>query len=354
MKKLIFPLFLLIILFFSSPSFSQTDTNFVLFEGSTGTWCQWCPCGHVILEQILQAYPKTLALEYHGPVGNDPYATNDTYAMITSLGLNAYPTATIGRRTGQISRSAWFSWVMAQSVYTPGVRMSWSKTYNPGTRQLTVNLSFTALSNLVGNYYVNYVMTESNLIYSQSGNSSCTGGSNYVHNHVVRAMINGTTGDLLNSGGTWNNGVVITKTLNYTVPAGWAIDNCEFGAFVYMQGSPLNSAATVQQTKKQMATQNTTGIQNYTEFTNNYFLNQNYPNPFNPTTYIKFSIPKNEHVTFKIYDILGNLVSTYCDQDLKAGIYNVEFDGTNLPSGTYFYKIIAGSFTETKRMMLVK
>lgn len=83
-------------------------------------------------------------------------------------------------------------------------------------------------------------------------------------------------------------------------------------------------------------------------------LSQNYPNPFNPSTKINFSIPKAGFVTLKVYDMLGREVKTLVSDQLTAGEYVSEFDGALLSSGTYFYRIQAGDFVETKRMVLVK
>jgi len=83
-------------------------------------------------------------------------------------------------------------------------------------------------------------------------------------------------------------------------------------------------------------------------------LSQNYPNPFNPLTKINFSIPKSTKVVMQVYDILGKLVKTLVNDFKEAGSHNVSFDGTGLASGVYFYRIEAGSFIESKKMVLVK
>jgi len=85
-----------------------------------------------------------------------------------------------------------------------------------------------------------------------------------------------------------------------------------------------------------------------------YKLEQNYPNPFNPTTKIIFSIPKASYVEMKIYDITGKEVSTLVSDPYQAGTYSVEFNASKLASGVYFYKIVAGSFSMTKKMILIK
>ena len=85
-----------------------------------------------------------------------------------------------------------------------------------------------------------------------------------------------------------------------------------------------------------------------------YTLEQNYPNPFNPTTKIEYSIPKTSFVTLKVYDMLGREVATLVNEDKSVGIYTVNFDGSNLSSGIYFYQLKSGSFFETKKLILLR
>jgi hypothetical protein len=85
-----------------------------------------------------------------------------------------------------------------------------------------------------------------------------------------------------------------------------------------------------------------------------YRLEQNYPNPFNPTTNIRYSIPQSSFVTLTVFDMVGREVATLVNQEQSAGTYVADFDATNLANGTYFYKIQAGSFSETHKMMVLK
>ena len=92
---------------------------------------------------------------------------------------------------------------------------------------------------------------------------------------------------------------------------------------------------------------------------NNFYLYSNYPNPFNPITKIKFEIPLNKGglkgiVSLKVYDLLGKEVTTLVNEQLQPGSYEVTFDGSNLPSGVYFYKLTAGNYTETMKMLMIK
>lgn len=85
-----------------------------------------------------------------------------------------------------------------------------------------------------------------------------------------------------------------------------------------------------------------------------FALYPNYPNPFNPTTTIKFSIPNPQFVTLKVFDILGREVTTLVNEEKLPGNYEIQFDGSNLPSGVYFYRLQAGSFSDTKKFILLK
>jgi Secretion system C-terminal sorting domain len=83
-------------------------------------------------------------------------------------------------------------------------------------------------------------------------------------------------------------------------------------------------------------------------------LFQNYPNPFNPVTTINYSIPQPGYVSLKVYDELGRKVAILVDGNKEAGNYEVQFDGSALASGIYFYKIQAGNFQQVKKLILLK
>jgi hypothetical protein len=85
-----------------------------------------------------------------------------------------------------------------------------------------------------------------------------------------------------------------------------------------------------------------------------YVLEQNYPNPFNPTTRITFCIPGNKFVTIKIFDLLGREIAMVINEQKPAGIYSIDWNAVGFPSGVYFYRLQAGSFTETKKLVLLR
>ncbi|MGA2668957.1 MAG: T9SS type A sorting domain-containing protein [Ignavibacteria bacterium] len=85
-----------------------------------------------------------------------------------------------------------------------------------------------------------------------------------------------------------------------------------------------------------------------------FSLSQNFPNPFNPSTEIKFDIAKLSNVKLNIYNVLGEKIALLVDQNLPAGSYSVNWDASEMPSGVYFYKIYAGDFSATKKLILIK
>ena len=83
-------------------------------------------------------------------------------------------------------------------------------------------------------------------------------------------------------------------------------------------------------------------------------LEQNYPNPFNPSTRIQYQVSGVSHVTLKVYDVLGNEIETLVDEEKPVGVYQVNWNASQMPSGVYFYQVNSGSTTDIKKMILIK
>jgi hypothetical protein len=96
------------------------------------------------------------------------------------------------------------------------------------------------------------------------------------------------------------------------------------------------------------------GILSNRNIAEGFKLEQNYPNPFNPSTVINFTIGKSTHLSLEVYDITGKLIEMPINQYMNNGNYSIQFNGQNLPSGVYYYKIEAGDRTDTKKMVLIK
>ncbi|MBI5021983.1 MAG: T9SS type A sorting domain-containing protein [Ignavibacteriales bacterium] len=91
-----------------------------------------------------------------------------------------------------------------------------------------------------------------------------------------------------------------------------------------------------------------------TDESRRFGLSQNYPNPFNPLTVIRYQLPISGWVTMKVYDVIGRDVVTLVNEFKKIGSYEVKYDGTKLPAGVYFYRLISGNYSKTKKLVLLK
>jgi photosystem II stability/assembly factor-like uncharacterized protein len=147
---------------------------------------------------------------------------------------------------------------------------------------------------------------------------------------VYRSTDDGANWTAINSG--LNNDSVVSIAIN---PSGTIFTVTESGLF--------------------RSVQSTTSVRELSaDAPGSFELNQNYPNPFNPSTTISFSIPTSEFVTLKVFDVLGSEVATLVNEEKQNGVYEVDFSASNLPSGVYLYKLQAGNFIETKKLMLLK
>ncbi len=115
-------------------------------------------------------------------------------------------------------------------------------------------------------------------------------------------------------------------------------DNAKLSALVVRKASPTGVKNRIEQSQKCFA----------------YSLFQNHPNPFNPSTSISFTLPSRSFVTLKIFDLLGREVSTIVSEELPAGDHSRQWNAEDFPSGVYFYRLQAGSFIETKKLVLLK
>ena len=171
-----------------------------------------------------------------------------------------------------------------------------------------------------------------------------------LNNFQVRITVTGTTskvaGELVNSGGTVvavnnstsSNPFILTAPSagTYTVNAGYKNPSLKWG----------NTSAVINVTG---IDEELVGLRPET-----FALYNNYPNPFNPSTKIRYAIVNTGFTSLKVYSLLGEEVASLINEEKTPGVYEINFDAANLTSGTYLYKLQAGNFTETKKMILLK
>ena len=171
-----------------------------------------------------------------------------------------------------------------------------------------------------------------------------------LNNLQVRVTVTGTTsnvaGELVDAGGnvvtvnnlTSSNPFILTAPSagTYTVNAGFKSPSKKWGT--------ASAVINVTGIDEELV-----GLRPET-----FALYSNYPNPFNPSTKIRYAIANTAFTTLKVYSLLGEEVESLINEEKSPGVYEVNFDATSLTSGTYLYKLQAGNFTETKKMILLK
>lgn len=219
---------------------------------------------------------------------------------------------------------------------TPDGFVVWQKEWFGRTNFEANYNNFTGMVTIVGSGSTARIVLAGT---TQRGDSTHT-----VNTDAYAYAVNGTSGDSLwvitRSAGTFNG---------FTCARATSVEN----ELVLVEEIYLSSSSgIVDQLHKYHVPP--TSVRELGELPELFRLFQNYPNPFNPTTRIEYQIPNNEPVALKVFDILGREVETLVNEQQSPGTHHAEFDGINLTSGVYFYRLEAGSFLRQRKMLLVK
>lgn len=208
--------------------------------------------------------------------------------------------------------------VNMQTGYCCGANMRVYKT-NDGGVSPWANISYSSTT-VITNYTLEVVNPQFCVVMGTYGTVYYTsnGGLNWINKNLFSSIE-----DISGSYLAWNTEIFAVTNTN----------SCVLKNIVYFTG--INT--------KQLSS-----------IPSDYKLFQNYPNPFNPSTNIKFQIPGNSFITVKIFDVLGREVETLLNEPLSAGTFEINWNAADFPSGIYFYKLTAGDFSDTKRMILLK
>ncbi|MFC2092939.1 T9SS type A sorting domain-containing protein [Bacteroidota bacterium] len=350
MKKILLPLiaFLFLSVMIYSTSYSQAPRKMV-FENWTSSTCPPCASNNPQLRAwIASHWDNLVCVSYHvgwPSPGNDPmylYNPTQSYDRRYYYGVNSVPAGytqgisyVVGSPFPFSSMSDLYNFYTAQSI---GTRVIVTDTRIPPDSN-KVNISVTNFTSLpTGNYYLRVMVVEHWIVYqSPPGTNGET-----IFSNVFRRSLPTSLGTALpTTAGTHN------YEFRYKIDPVWQDTSIYTMAFI--QNDVTHEILTAG--RQGMVT----GITpNTNEMPSNYSLSQNYPNPFNPTTNISFNLPRDGAVSLKLYDIIGNEVKTLVEGKHNAGVYDIFVDGSDLSSGVYFYRLVAGDFTATKKMILTK
>ena len=225
----------------------------------------------------------------------------------------------------------------------------WVRMYGTGTRTYTslhVLMAQTTATNLTSGQF--YAGPWDTVYYNASVTLTSPGANTWMPivlqtpypYDITKGLVVG-IGQCSGSG----SGMYVNQTTLTGTKRTWSIGGCPF--------APYNSADS-RNLCMGISVTPATGITPISNIPDKFSLSQNYPNPFNPATTINFSIPKSGLVTLKVFDVLGQEVATLVNDPKVAGTYSVNFDGSTLTSGVYFYRIEAGDYIDVKKMVLLK
>lgn len=337
---------------------AQAVRNPVL-EYCTGTWCQYCPCGHTIIKDVIMLYnPNTVILGYHGPSNSsDPFRSFNGNNIISLMSFSGYPTGIIDRLTGPQSRSAWAGQVSNRAAAPAKVSIDGTIGFERDSNKIHINLVIKALAQISEIPVINFILTENKLVSPQTGSSGpgCAGGNEYIHDNVVRSMLNGALGNEIAKSGWAIGDSAVIDTFYYLPTNIESPSNLYLNTFVYSKHSPLNLGE-IHQARKWKLMDFPVGVKDNYQAGNpvDFELQQNFPNPFNPETKISFSLPESGFVSLKVYDLLGKEVAVLVSEELAQGTHAVSFDASQLPSGVYVYQLQADGVKISRKMSLLK
>lgn len=360
MKKLLLFLAALAMLI-ASHGVGSAAARKVLMEICTSTTCGPCYAPDVFyFQQWLPNYggnASVVTLAYHvwwPSPGNDPMYLANTppvQARMTyynNIGSNGYvPRAYVdGFIDATNNYTGWPGLIEGRWLDFSPISITLTGTRNGTT--LNMNAAITAEQAVnSANWRVQWAIVESEISQPQFN------GSTYVpftHHYAHRGMYPDANGSPISISQGQTVNVPIVLTLN----AAWVPANCRVIVFVQnntdkkVQNAEYADVATL------------TGVgEPINGIPTTFEISQNYPNPFNPTTNIDYAVSKPSFVSVKVYNLLGQEVRTLVSEEKGVGVYQAKWDGKDnvgveAPSGMYLYKMIAGSFSETKKMMFMK
>lgn len=329
----------------------------VLVEMQTSTTCSPCYAADVFyFHQWLPNYggaDQVVTLAYHvwwPSPGNDPmYLANPgpVQARVSYNGGTSAPQAFIdGFVNGGSGFATWPGAIEARFIDASPVSITITGSRNGATLNLNAAIYADRAVNSA-NWRVHWVVVESGISAPQN---SPSGYVPFVHDYAFRNMYPDANGSPI----TISQGQTVNIPRSITLNASWVANNCR--VIVFVQN---NTDRKVQNVEYLDINTLTSVGEPVNGVPTTFALAQNYPNPFNPTTTFDYAISKQSFVQITVYDLLGREVRTLLSEEKAVGIYNTTWDGTNnagesVPSGMYLYRMSAGTFTEAKKMLLLK
>ncbi|MBX2989861.1 MAG: Omp28-related outer membrane protein [Bacteroidetes bacterium] len=332
----------------------------VLFEMITSTTCAPCyPADVFYFQNWLPNYggaASVVTLAYHvwwPTPGNDPMYLANTAPVQTRMNYyapsgNFAPRAFIdGFIDGGSGYSSWPGAIEGRWLDFSPINIVVTGTRNGNT--LEMNAAITAEQNVnSANWRVHWAVVESEIPEPQNSGS---GYVPFIHHFVHRNMYPDANGSPISI----SQGQTVNVPRTITLNSNWNATHCR--VIVFVQD---NANKKVQNVEYMEVPDIPTSVGNPSnDIPTTFAISQNYPNPFNPTTQFDYAVSSRSFISITVYDLLGREVKSLVSDEKAAGVYKAEWDGTDnagtvLPSGMYLYRMTAGNFSETRKMILMK
>jgi hypothetical protein len=341
--KQIFFLFLILASFY----YIDASPRKVLIEILTNSHCPLCPPSHTVIDAYLQngQYRDQVNFIYYHmqfPYPDDAlYQHNTTDAAARNSFYGPFTSTPRGIFDGQLQSNNYASWagiIDGIAVQDSPFELSLQGNVNGNVVNLSAIIKQTgSFSN--NNLVVHFIVVE-NVTYSGRNGIS-------LHKNVMRKMFPNASGKSFSISLNQTVQVDVSTSINSEI---WNVN--ELGYLVFIQDAQTKMVHQSEfMTYDQILT---TDVKTEVSLPNNFSISQNFPNPFNPSTTIKYALPEAAYVNIKIFNVIGKEIATLVNEEKQAGNYQTEFNASNIPSGVYFYRIVAGNYSETKRMILLK
>lgn len=371
--------------YFISPAGTDTAQRKVLFEEFTTSVCQYCPDGHLYMENILAQNANVIPVSIHSCFNTDAMTNQEALDLCDAVGSNSAPSGMVdrivhqgdqvpahGRGTNINTNNVWRTRVNARSQVGSPVSLDVSGTYNAATRGVTLDVDveyhdYTLPANLslmiiedslsgVGAGWAQY-----NAYYAVTGhpmygigtpfpspNQNISYINNYMHRHVLRDILPSTFGDadVLPKSPVLNS--VYSHTFNYTVPANYKINDVSFVVVVNYEGETPDDFEVLN--AEEVTLQDVITSLNKKALNGSNATFEVYPNPSQSITNLELTLAETLPLEVSVFDITGKEVINRTYSELVKGTHTLPINVSALPNGFYIMKVKAGNEVMSKKI----
>ena len=367
--------------------FSQTAIKRVLVEESTGVWCASCGYGGVYFEHLENNYPNAIPVAIHtGPGGQDSMAIFSVELYMIPY-FSGSPTFLMDRKkfpeygSSKSAISASSPWEYGldtldhymDKIYntTPLATIGITQSYDAATRVITATITGNFIANTSGDFRLNCFILEDGVTggphYDQANSnfSGWTSGPaylldlinaphpipNYVHNHVLRAMLGNPEGATASIPTTVTSGSSYDKTFSYTLPAGFDESQITLVGLLQNYGADVVADREIVNAYSEHLSTSPNAIRVLSQ---DFIKVSIVPNPISDNSVIEFYAKNDENVSCILYDIQGKMVREVFSNHFAPGEYRIDLGSQNLVNGTYLLRFSNGESVMNKRIVINK